>query len=174
MRDAVPAPGSSRAARVAASVALLMLRLALAGVFLFAAYTKLLTPMGPLNFSEAVQSFKFFGEHDDGLVMLTTYAVPWAELIAGVCLVLGFWTRAAALLLGLLLTLFIALVASAIFRDMHIHCGCFGNFNWPCPETVSWCKIGANSALLLAAMVLHSYGGGAIALDGCGTRTKPE
>jgi uncharacterized membrane protein YphA (DoxX/SURF4 family) len=103
----------------AASAALLVLRLGLAVVFLGAAYFKLMAENGAQNFSEAVQAFKVISDYD-GLVMLTTYAVPWLEAIAAVCLLVGFWTRPAALVLALLLGLFIALIVSLMLRNAEL------------------------------------------------------
>jgi uncharacterized membrane protein YphA (DoxX/SURF4 family) len=159
---------------VAASVPLLILRVGLGGVFLVAAYFKLFQSafsgsghpeFSPQSFMEAIQAFKIIG--DDRLLLLATFWVPWTELVCGVALVLGLWTRAASLILGLLLAVFIALIASSILRNMgSIKCGCFGNYKLFCEGTVNWCKVGENSVLLLVAMTLNVCGGGLLGLDG--------
>jgi uncharacterized membrane protein YphA (DoxX/SURF4 family) len=119
--------GTDRAAcetrSVAGSSALLVLRVGLAGVFLVAAYFKLfqsalsggIPSSSPQTFLEAIQAFKVV--QDDRLVTLATFWIPWTELVCGVALLLGLWTRAAALILGLLLALFIALISSTIWRN---------------------------------------------------------
>ena len=66
----------------------------------------------PLAFLEAIQAFKIV--HSTQIQVLSTYAMPAIELIAGLALIFGVWTREAALLIGLLLLVFIAAIISAI------------------------------------------------------------
>ena len=196
-----PAPATSNAKAPVVSAALLLLRLGLGGLFVYAAYSKLFALNGPLNFSEAVQAFKTI--RDDRWVLLATFAIPWAELLCGLALILGLWTRAAALVLALLLALFIGLIVSLILRNgteaaqiqayaatlapesaqranlatrahelLHVTCGCFRNFHLICKGTVEWCKVGENSGLLLIATAIHTWGSGRFGLDhGCRDQT---
>ena len=164
------------------SLVLLVLRVGLGGIFLVAAYFKLfqsgfaggLPESSPQTFLEAIQAFKVV--NDDRLVTLAAFWIPWTEVVCGVALVLGLWTRAASLILGLLLTFFIALIVSSIGRNMGgIKCGCFGSYQLLCQGTVNWCKVGENSGLLLVAMALNTYGAGVLSLDAalaCSGRKK--
>jgi uncharacterized membrane protein YphA (DoxX/SURF4 family) len=162
----------------ALSVALLVLRCALGGIFIVAAYFKLfqsalaggLPQTSPQSFLEAMQAFKIV--QNDQLLLLATFWLPWIELVCGVALILGLWTRAAALILGLLLAFFIALIISSIERGMaNIKCGCFGSYKLICEGTVNWCKVGENSGMLLVAMILHTCGSGLFGVDGLLRRT---
>lgn len=54
------------------------------------------------------------------------YALPIIEVAVGVLLLLGLFTRAAALAAGLLLLAFVVGIASAWARGLSIDCGCFG------------------------------------------------
>lgn len=143
---------------------LLGLRLAVGGLFIFAAWHKLFTPFGPQNFLEAIQAFRMV--QDDRLLLLGTWSIPWAELVAGAALVAGLWSRAAALVLSLLLTLFIAVIVSAIGRGLGgITCGCFGEWQLFCPGTVGWCKVAENAVLLAVTAGLWTAGGGRLSAD---------
>jgi uncharacterized membrane protein YphA (DoxX/SURF4 family) len=51
--------------------------------------------------------------------------LPWFELILGVFLALGWWTRACALSIAALMVVFMAAFASATARGLNVSCGCF-------------------------------------------------
>lgn len=55
------------------------------------------------------------------------YALPVLEIAVGVLLVLGLFTRANAVIGGLLMAAFAAGIASAWARGLSIDCGCFGH-----------------------------------------------
>lgn len=55
------------------------------------------------------------------------YALPVLEIALGVLLVLGLFTRASAVVSGLLMALFVVGIASAWARGLSIDCGCFGH-----------------------------------------------
>jgi uncharacterized membrane protein YphA (DoxX/SURF4 family) len=59
---------------------------------------------------------------------ISTYALllPVAELLLGVLLVLGIFTRSAAVLLALGLCSFLVGITSVWVRGLSINCGCFG------------------------------------------------
>ena len=79
----------------------LLFRVLLGGLFIFAAVMKLSSPAA---FALAIAAFKIIPEHADHLTKLAAYAVPWIELTCGVCLILGLWARSAALVLCLVIT----------------------------------------------------------------------
>lgn len=145
---------------------LLAARVALGALFLFSAWTKF-NPTQPALFGIPVfaQSVKAFDILPDHLVVLTAFVIPWAELLAGVALLVGFWTRAAALVVSALLAVFIAAIVSVITRDMNIECGCFGKFTWPCEGPAGWCKVWMNTGLLAVAALVAAAGGGAGSVD---------
>ena len=69
----------------------LVLRLLLAGVFLFAAYTKLRQPW--LLFAMSIDSYGILPEW---AVLASARILPWAELVLGLLLLSGVWLRYAA------------------------------------------------------------------------------
>ncbi len=97
------------------------LRLALAGIFVYAAGAKLLDPA---RFVADLGNYRL-------LPAAATYAagllVPWAEVVCALALLtrpwrLGGWPLAATLGAG-----FTIFVASAWMRGLDISCGCFGS-----------------------------------------------
>ena len=54
------------------------------------------------------------------------YALPLVELLIGLLLVIGLFTRVSAVVGGLLMVAFIIGIASAWARGLSIDCGCFG------------------------------------------------
>ena len=163
----------------------LVLRLALGGLFVLAAYQKLFAgPFASQNFSESIRAFRVV--EDMELVRLATFMIPWVELFAGLALIAGLWTRGAALTVGLLLTVFIAGIVSVELRGLVADCSCFGKYKLLCgndaielfkpPRTkpVGWCKVGEDAVMVLMATALCTYGGGWVALDRAFDRPKPS
>jgi uncharacterized membrane protein YphA (DoxX/SURF4 family) len=59
------------------------------------------------------------------LVHLFAIALPWVELVAGLCLLNGFKTHSSNIVIFLLTCMFTVGVISAMARGIDIHCGCF-------------------------------------------------
>jgi putative oxidoreductase len=70
--------------------------------------------------------------------------LPWLEMVAGLSVLVGFWTRAGALLLSVLTIVFFLAISSALVRGLNIECGCFG--------TVSGSRIGLQHLALDGAV----------------------
>lgn len=139
------------------------LRVALGGLFCIAAVSKLQEPQ---TFAEAIKAFKVVDHIALGhLIATAAFVIPWVELIAGAALVLGLWSRAAALTIALALAAFIAGLVSVIARGIDASCSCFGNLNLFCLSAVGACQVIRNSVMLLPAVYLVWRGGGRIALD---------
>jgi uncharacterized membrane protein YphA (DoxX/SURF4 family) len=126
----------------------------LGGLFLFAAYNKLWHANDPQLFSASVQAFIHNPDFPPVLVRLATGVTPWVEVVAGVLLILGLWSRAAAAVLAGLLVLFIGLIAQAMLRGLELDCGCFGKLSPFCPPKVSACNVYQNVILLAMALVI--------------------
>lgn len=97
----------------------LLARLYLGGLFVYAAWHKLLHPN---TFALDVATYDLLPL---ALINLTALILPWVEVVAGVLLVAGFRTRAAALLVAGMMAIFIAALASALWRGLDMSCGCF-------------------------------------------------
>jgi uncharacterized membrane protein YphA (DoxX/SURF4 family) len=117
-----------------APVLLLVGRLALAGVFLFAAYAKL-KPQAAMPWSAASvrTSLSMFAMQVDSyqllppqLVSPAAHFLPLFELFLGLWLLSGLWLRYSALVTSLLLGAFFAMMVRTYRMGLEINCGCFG------------------------------------------------
>src|ERR1051325_8787718 len=92
----------------------LLVRIVLAGLFILAGTLKLSNPQ---EFPNAVLAFKIIPlPSGDPIVVLTTFVVPWTEIIAGLCLLVGLWARSSALVISLMLIVFMAGILLVILR----------------------------------------------------------
>ncbi len=95
-------------------------RLGLAAVWFASGVPKALDPDGTYV---AVRAYDVLPEAG---VEVVAAVLPWVEIALGVLLLLGAGTRAAAVLSGGLVLVFVAGVAQAWARGLSIDCGCFG------------------------------------------------
>lgn len=132
---------------IAIKALLLLIRLALAGVFAFAASLKIADPQA---FAFSIHGFKIVPEQ---LVPAAAFVVPWTEMLCAAALVFGLWSRSAALILSGMLLAFIGAIVSALLRDdVDPKCGCFGDFGLLCPpDKIGWCNVRQNALFLAAA-----------------------
>jgi len=109
-------------------------RLALAGIFLFAAYAKM-KPQAAMGWSSASvkTSLSMFAMQVDSyqllppqLVSPAAHFLPPFELFLGVWLLSGFLFRYSALMTSLLLGAFFAMMVRTYKMGLEINCGCFG------------------------------------------------
>lgn len=98
----------------------LLARLILGVVLLVAGGLKVTSP--PAS-ALAVRAFQILPYDLAGYV---GYALPVVEILIGLLLVAGLFTRLSALAGGLLMVVFMVGIASAWMRGLSIDCGCFG------------------------------------------------
>jgi uncharacterized membrane protein YphA (DoxX/SURF4 family) len=98
----------------------LLARLVLGGVILVAGALKVASPAVSARAVQAYQLLPF------DVAAYVGYALPIVEVIVGLLLVLGLFTRSAAAVGGLLMVAFVIGIASAWARGLSIDCGCFG------------------------------------------------
>lgn len=89
-------------------------------------------------------------------------ALPFLEMLLGVYLILGLFTRTAAWIAVALFAVFDLAIASAVVRGMTISCGCFG----PSDATVtSWAEVARDAVLVVLAALVALRPPGTFALD---------
>jgi uncharacterized membrane protein YphA (DoxX/SURF4 family) len=98
---------------------LLVVRLGLSAVFLSAAIPKILEPD---LFASSIYNYQMMPAMG---VNIMAIALPWLELVVGICIGLGLWTRANGLIASILMVVFVIAFASATARGLNISCGCF-------------------------------------------------
>ncbi len=118
----------------------LLLRWALAGVFIFAAVSKITAPD---KFAIAISNYRLL-PHE--WVNLAAIVVPWVEVMTALLLIFGVWVRASALVFTGMTVAFFFMISSALARGLNIECGCFG--------TIGGKRVGLTSLLLDAALLL--------------------
>lgn len=102
-------------------IVLLLLRLGVGGVFVYAAWIKLREPW--MLFAISIDAYHVLPEW---AVTLVARTLPWVELMAGLLLLAGRWMRASTVATSALLALFFGLMVRAYARGETIDCGCFG------------------------------------------------
>jgi putative oxidoreductase len=100
-------------------IVLRVIGLGIGGMFIYASCDKIIHPD---RFADIVNDYQMLP-----LIFINAFglAMPWTEFTAGLALVLGFWRRAAGLVLAALTLAFIIAVAQAQIRGLDIVCGCF-------------------------------------------------
>ncbi len=93
--------------------------IALGLFFVVAALPKLVDPP---SFAHMVYNYRLV---PGAFVNLMALAMPWLELLTGLALILGIWTRTSAGLVGALLLVFILAISVNLVRGNAIDCGCF-------------------------------------------------
>ena len=126
---------------------LLALRLILAAVFLYAAYTKLRQPW--LLFAMSIDAYQILPHW---AVLTLGRTLPWIELLIGLLLAAGIALRYVAALATLLLAFFFAVMLHAFAKGLAIDCGCFGLGEAISARTLL--RDGALAALCLTLAVL--------------------
>jgi putative oxidoreductase len=146
--DAVEAPRTASPWRIP----LLVGRLLLGGIFVYAAYTKLHFDgrwhLGDYHFffAMAIDSYHMLPL---ALVQWMARALPWIELALGAMLILGAGLRWSASMTSALLLVFIAAMTRAKMLGLEINCGCFGN-----NEKLGTATLLRDSSLLLLAVAV--------------------
>jgi uncharacterized membrane protein len=111
---------SSIAGRPIFRIGRLLLRVAIAALFLFAAITKLVDPS---SFAQQIANYQLTPwPATAGLSVF----LPALELCVGISLLLGRWESGALVWVAILLAIFSGALLSAIVRGLSIDCGCFG------------------------------------------------
>ncbi len=157
MTDTVP---STRGWTRAQPWVSLLIRLVLAGMFLWAGLAK----VGDLASSvRAVRAFELLPEV---LAKPVGYGLPVLEVAIGVLLLVGLLTRYAAAVGALLMAAFIVGIIAAWARGLAIDCGCFGGGGPIEPDQTQYpLEIVRDLAAGLAAAVLVRWPRSPFSLD---------
>ena len=123
---------------------LLILRVTLAIVFLYAAYSKLRQSW--LLFAMAIDAYRLLPQW---AVLALARTLPWCELALGILLLTGFWLRQTALAASLLLAVFFGVMLRSYAGGLEIKCACFG-----LGEAISVRTLLRDGVLVIASVVL--------------------
>jgi putative oxidoreductase len=106
---------------VAAKVILLLLRLVVGGVFIYAGALKAWDTQG---FATDIRHYSII-PWSDAILLLAVY-LPWVELFAGLAVVTRRLYLGGLIAIAGLMLIFIGALTSAWVRGLDISCGCFG------------------------------------------------
>ncbi|MCC7409669.1 MAG: hypothetical protein IT442_16510 [Phycisphaeraceae bacterium] len=102
------------------SVITWLLRLSLAGLFIYAGVVK---AGDPLAFWKDVQGYHLLPEQ---VALAVAFYLPWLEILCGAALLTPWLLRPSLPILMCLMLVFIVALASAWVRGIDLTCGCFG------------------------------------------------
>jgi len=121
----------------------LLARLTLGAIFLYAAATKV---PDMAAFAKDVANYRLLPA---ALVPFVTAVVVGIEFVVGLALVTGVWARAAALVAAGMLVVFVAGLSQALLRGIDLRCGCFGG-----DEAANWWTVLRDLAMLVPALLV--------------------
>ena len=139
-------------------------RLSLGGTFVYAGYSKLFVPSfipWPLfalrfslttnlsTFAVQVDSYKMLSP---GGVSFVAHTLPFAEIILGLLLLIGWRLRIWASLITLIMLGFLGVVSRAYLLHMDINCGCFAT-----PEPLTGMTVVRDGALAALAVLMTVF-----------------
>lgn len=162
-----PGPSSTPAQHgIAISLCLLAARIVAGGALLLAGVLKAQLFAGladmqraPLVLALGIESFRIL---PTWAINPTAHFLPWLEIIIGLTLLAGIWSRQSALLAAATLTLFTLALASVLLRGLDVDCGCFGGLFGE--STVTLASILRNLVFIAAAIIVVARGPGRFAL----------
>ncbi len=103
------------------SYAALVSRLVLGGVFVAAGIPKILDPGA---FAVAIRSYEL--ALPEWFVSFSAYALPYAEVLIGLYVIFGLFTKPTAWVATALMLVFTVALLQGAVRGLDINCGCFG------------------------------------------------
>jgi putative oxidoreductase len=140
------------------SYATLVSRLVLGGVFLVAGATKIPDPGG---LAASIRSYEL--SLPEWIVSLSAHALPYLEVMLGLYLLAGLFTKVFAWATTGLTALFLLALLQGALRGLEIDCGCFGS---SAGETSSlWLAVARDVGLLLLGLHLALAPVGSFSVD---------
>jgi uncharacterized membrane protein YphA (DoxX/SURF4 family) len=124
--------------------AILILRLVLGAIFLYAAYTKLRESY--LVFAMSIDSYQIL---PPDAVLGVARTLPWVELAIGLWLLVGWRIAPAATAATVILGAFFGVMVFTYGRGLQIDCGCFG-----LGEAMTWKTLVRDGAFVAASAAL--------------------
>jgi len=112
---------------------LVLARIVLAGVLIYAGGAKLINPV---ESRAAIVAYRLY--LPEFLLKIGTTALPAFEVIVGLMLLLGIYVRFSAIATAALMVVFIVMIAQVWYRGFSIDCGCFGGGGDVSPEGKEW------------------------------------
>lgn len=129
-------------------------RLVLAGIFLYAGFTKAYPVEHRLQFEITLSTYQLLPVW---AVIAAAYLLPWLEMALGLLLVLGWQLRYVATATALLLGAFLVAMGITYARGIEANCGCFGFGEPISPQTLARDTVFLGLALYLAISAWRAF-----------------
>jgi len=97
----------------------LLARLVLGAVFVYASYDKL---GGSQMFADSIENYRLVPRW---MINPMAIILPWVQFVTGVLLLVGLFAPGAGLVSAALYAIFVGALVSALLRGLNIDCGCF-------------------------------------------------
>lgn len=130
-----------------------VLRVILGGLFLYAGAIKALDARA---LADDVANYQLL---PGLLVPALAAALPWVEMVAGAALIVGRWSRGAALLVAAMMAVFVVALGQAFARGIDLACGCFGG-----KAPADWMTMARDVVLLAMALYVARFDTGRFGL----------
>lgn len=125
----------------------LALRVYIGYFFVYASMSKI--PY-PAQFAELTANY---GIVPYWMLNLGAVVLPWIEFVSGLFLMIGFLSRASAILIGALLIMFNVMVAINMHWGAPITCGCYDTVG----EPIGWKKLIENAVMLISLVQVYYF-----------------
>jgi putative oxidoreductase len=129
----------------------LVARLLLGSIFIYASYHKIIAPD---EFAKIVNGYDLFPSETINLIAIT---IPFIELISGIALIIGIYTRPAAIIIIGMLAAFVIAISINIIRGHEFDCGCFSSDTSQAVNT-AWQTLGRDIIFMMLGIYIFSYG----------------
>ena len=134
----------------------LALRVLLGGVLLVAGALKV---MHTESLAAAIAGYRLL---PPGGVLPLAIALPPLELLSGLYLVVGLFTRISGIVVCAMFVAYAAAIASAVLRHIPASCGCLGPGD---TATADWPHVAFDAAFAVIALLVARFAPGALAID---------
>jgi uncharacterized membrane protein YphA (DoxX/SURF4 family) len=128
-------------------IAVVLLRVLLGGIFIYAGYVKLVEPWQ--LFAAGIADYEVVPLW---AAKFLAHTLPWFEVLVGLMLVVGRWMRVSSVSISLLLLVFFSLMVRAFVGGKEINCGCFGP-----NELISWKTLVRDGSMLAASLFVTFF-----------------
>lgn len=128
----------------------LVARLLLGSIFIYASYYKIIAPD---EFAKIVYGYDLFPSETINLIAII---IPFIELISGVALIIGIYTRPAAIIIIGMLAAFIIAISINIIRGHEFDCGCFSSDTSQSAYS-AWETIGRDMIFIILGIYILAY-----------------
>jgi putative oxidoreductase len=149
------------------AVLALAARVYLGTIFLLACWHKLFEPGA---FAVDIATYQILPL---GLINPMAIALPWVELAAGTMLIVGFRTRAAALLVAAMMAMFSVAIGIAVAKGLDMSCGCFAS-QGAAEDPISWRTIARDVSWFVLALYVLLLDRAPLGLDRWWPRPRPQ